>query len=136
MKIIVETEEQKQKILEQSKYIHDFLISKDDVNGLGKDWIMGLDSDKAGTLMHLYMAPQIIEVTTKQQKAMSKHSIQNDPEIQKWMENERIDYLIKSEAIDFAKFITNDTTFNDFVFMSKELQEEIYQEFKRENRKL
>jgi len=57
---------------------------------------------------------------------MSKHSIQNDPEIQKWMESDRIEYLIKSEAIDFAKFITNDTTFNDFVFMSKEIQEEIY----------
>ena len=61
---------------------------------------------------------------------MSKHSIQNDPEIQQWIENERIDYLIKSEAIGFAKFITNDTTFNDFVFMSKEIQEEIYQQFK------
>ena len=67
---------------------------------------------------------------------MSKHSIQNDPEIQKWMESDRIEYLIKSEAIDFAKFITNDTIFNDFVFMSKEIQEEIYQQFKRENRKL
>ena len=65
---------------------------------------------------------------------MSKHSIQNDPEIQQWMENERIDYLIKSEAIGFAKFITNDTTFNDFVFMSKEIQEEIYQQFKNENK--
>jgi hypothetical protein len=67
---------------------------------------------------------------------MSKHSIQNDPEIQQWMENNRIDYLIKSEAIDFAKFITNDTTFNDFIFMSKEIQEEIYQQFKRENRNI
>jgi hypothetical protein len=66
---------------------------------------------------------------------MSKHSIQNDPEIQKWMESDRIEYLIKSEAIDFAKFITNDTTFNDFVFMSKEIQEEIYQQFKRENKR-
>ena len=67
---------------------------------------------------------------------MSKHSIQNDPEIQKWMENDRIDYLKKSEAIAFAKFITNDTIFNDFVFMSKEIQEEIYQQFKRENRNI
>lgn len=67
---------------------------------------------------------------------MSKHSIQNDLEIQQWMENESINYRIKSEAIEFAKFITNDTTFNNFVFMSKEIQEEIYQQFKRENRKL
>ncbi len=65
MKIIVETEEQKQEILEQSKYIHDFLINKDDVNGLEKYWLIGLDSDKAGILMHLYMTPQIIEVNTK-----------------------------------------------------------------------
>ena len=67
---------------------------------------------------------------------MSKHSIQNDPEIEQWMENERIEYLMKSEAINFAKFVTNDITFNDFVFMSKEKQEEIYQQFKRENSEL
>lgn len=65
MKIIVETEEQKQEILIQSKYIHDFLINKDDIKSLGKDWLIGLNSDKAGILMHLYMAPQIIEVRVK-----------------------------------------------------------------------
>ena len=73
MKIIVETEELKEEILKQSKYVHDFLINKNDVKGLGKDWLIGLDSDKAGILMHLYMAPQIIEV--KQQKVMSKEKI-------------------------------------------------------------
>lgn len=62
MKIIVETEALKQEILEQSQYIHDFLINKDDIKGLGRDWLIGLDSDKAGILMHLYMTPQIIEV--------------------------------------------------------------------------
>jgi hypothetical protein len=67
MKIIVQTEEQKQEILKQSEYIHDFLINKDDVKGLGKDWLIGLDSDKAGILMHLYMAPQIIEVRQSEQ---------------------------------------------------------------------
>jgi hypothetical protein len=67
MKIIVETEEQKQEILKQSEYIHDFLINKDDVKSLGKDWLIGLDSDKAGILMHLYMAPQIIEVRQSEQ---------------------------------------------------------------------
>jgi len=70
MKIIVETEELKQEILKQSEYIHDFLINKDDVKNLGKDWIIGLDSDKAGILMHLYMTPQIIEV--EQYKVMNK----------------------------------------------------------------
>ncbi len=69
MKIIVETEELKQEILKQSEYIHDFLINKDDVKNLG-DWVIGLDSDKAGILMHLYMTPQIIEV--EQQKVMNK----------------------------------------------------------------
>jgi hypothetical protein len=62
MKIIVETEELKQEILKQSEYIHNFLINKDDIKNLGKDWLIGLDSNKAGILMHLYMAPQIIEV--------------------------------------------------------------------------
>jgi hypothetical protein len=62
MRIIVESEEQKQEILDQSQYIHDFLINKQDIKGLGKDWLIGLDSDKAGMLMHLYMAPQIIEI--------------------------------------------------------------------------
>ena len=58
---------------------------------------------------------------------MNKNSIQNDPEIHQWIENSRIEYLMKSEAINFAKFITNDTTYSEFVFMSKETQEEIYQ---------
>ena len=62
MKIIVESEELKQEIIKQSEYIHNFLINKDDIKGLGKDWLIGLDSDKAGILMHIYMAPQIIEV--------------------------------------------------------------------------
>jgi hypothetical protein len=62
MKIIVQSEELKQEIIKQSEYIHNFLINKDDIKGLGKDWLIGLDSDKAGMLMHIYMAPQIIEV--------------------------------------------------------------------------
>jgi len=52
MKIYVDTEEQKQLLLEQSKYIHDFL----EVMKCGKkeQWV-GLDSSKAGILMHLYL---------------------------------------------------------------------------------
>jgi hypothetical protein len=103
MKIIVETEEQKQKILEQSKYIHDFLISKDDVNGLGKDWIIGLDSDKAGTLMHLYMAPQII-TTKKQRKIMTQteliESVQKAATVIK-AQQELID-LLYSQVVDLT----------------------------------
>jgi hypothetical protein len=62
LKIVVNTEEEKQELIRQSKYVHDFLICKDDVKELGKNWIIGLDSDKAGTLMHLYTAPHIIKV--------------------------------------------------------------------------
>ena len=62
MKIIVQSEELKQEIIKQSEYVHNFLINKDDIKGLGKDWLIGLDSDKAGILMHIYMASQIIEV--------------------------------------------------------------------------
>ena len=62
IKIIVKTEEQKQDLLKQSQYIHDFLVCKSDVKGLGKNWLIGLNSDEAGTLMHLYTAPHIIEV--------------------------------------------------------------------------
>ena len=65
MKIIVESEQLKQEILKQSEYIHDFLINKDDIKSLGEDWMIGLDSDKAGILMHIYMAPEIIEVVKK-----------------------------------------------------------------------
>jgi hypothetical protein len=65
MKIIVETEKQKQEILKQSEYIHDFLINEEDVKSLDKNWLIGLDPDKAGILMHLYMAPEIIEVDPK-----------------------------------------------------------------------
>ena len=62
MKILVNSEELKQEILKQSEYIHDFLIDKDDIKNLGKNWIVGLDSDKAGILMHLYTNPDLIEV--------------------------------------------------------------------------
>jgi len=65
MKIIVETEEQKQELLQQSEYIHNFLISQEDVENRGENWLIGLDPNKAGILMHLYMAPQIIEVQPK-----------------------------------------------------------------------
>jgi len=51
--------------------------------------------------------------------------------VNRLIENSIIEHLMKTEAINFAKFITNDVTFNNFVFMSKEAQEEIYQEFKK-----
>jgi hypothetical protein len=60
---------------------------------------------------------------------MSKYSIQNDSEIQQRMENERIEYLLKSQSIEFGIFLSNNITFEDFCFMSKGKQEEIYQLF-------
>lgn len=47
IKIIVDTQELKDKILSESEYIH---------------YLECIDSDKAGTLMHIYMNAGIIEV--------------------------------------------------------------------------
>lgn len=62
MKIYVSSEEEKQDLINQSKYIHDFLevIKYKDNNGKFIEKWIGLDSDKAGSLMHIYMAPEII----------------------------------------------------------------------------
>ena len=51
IKIIVDSQELKDKILLESKFIHDFK------NMDGYD-----HSDKASTLMHIYMNPDLIEV--------------------------------------------------------------------------
>ncbi len=55
MKIYVENEEQRWGLLEESKYIHDFL------EDAGGRWI-GLDPNKANTLMHIHINPNIIVV--------------------------------------------------------------------------
>jgi len=70
MKIYVNTEEEKQELLNQSKYIHDFLEVVKYKNEKGKKktkWI-GLDSNKANTLMHIYMSPDIIVVEDDSKK--------------------------------------------------------------------
>jgi len=51
MKIIVETEEQKQKLLTESEFIHNTLINE--------------DVEKWSTLGHLYVVPEIIIVEEK-----------------------------------------------------------------------
>jgi len=53
MKIIVNTKEEKEKLLKESQYIHDFKF-------FGTGEIIGLDSDKANTLMHIHMNPDMI----------------------------------------------------------------------------
>ena len=64
IKIYVDTEEEKQELLNQSKYIHDFaeIVKYKTKTGEVKEKWIGLDSDKAGSLMHIYMAPEIIIV--------------------------------------------------------------------------
>lgn len=61
IKIIVDSEELKQKILEESEYIHNYVEYATDPDGDDEIWYC-LDSDKAGSLMHLYMCPEIIIV--------------------------------------------------------------------------
>ena len=64
IEIYVDTEEEKQELLNQSKYIHDFveIVKYKTKTGEIKEKWIGLDSDKAGSLMHIYMAPEIIIV--------------------------------------------------------------------------
>ena len=61
MKIIVDTQELKDQLIAESKYVHDYVyVNRSRKNGKTK-WI-GLDSDKAGILMHIYVCPEIIIV--------------------------------------------------------------------------
>ena len=64
VKIYVESEEEKQKIINESEYIHDFIeiIKIKDKQGNIKRKYIGLDSDKANCLMHIYMNPDMIIV--------------------------------------------------------------------------
>jgi hypothetical protein len=65
IKIYVDTEEEKQQLLKESEYIHDFVktFKYKDKNGEIKQKVIGLDSDKAGILMHIYMNSDIIVVS-------------------------------------------------------------------------
>ena len=65
IKIYVDTEEEKQQLLKESEYIHDFVEVFKLRNKKGEvvEKVIGLDSDKASTLMHIYMNPDIIVVS-------------------------------------------------------------------------
>ena len=65
IKIYVDTEEEKQQLLKESEYIHDFVEVFKLRNKKGEivEKVIGLDSDKASTLMHIYMNPYIIVVS-------------------------------------------------------------------------
>ena len=63
MKIIVDTQEEKDNLLKESKYIHDWGF---DLRGgrrsNPKYKLISLNSDHANILMHIYMNPEMIEV--------------------------------------------------------------------------
>lgn len=61
LRIIVDTQKEKDELLAQSEYIH-YYMELGYLTRLVKKVAFGLDSDKANTLMHLYMNPDIIEV--------------------------------------------------------------------------
>ncbi len=67
IEIYVDTEKEKQELLNQSKYIHDFvkIIKYKTKKGKRKEKWVGLDSDKAGGLMHIYMNPEVIIVRSE-----------------------------------------------------------------------
>lgn len=52
IRIIVSTEQEKQELLAASRIIHDYRFSDSDIPGMN-------------TLMHLHLAPQLIEVEEK-----------------------------------------------------------------------
>lgn len=58
LKIIVENEEIKRTLLDESEYIHDFLL----ISGAFKNNILELNPDKTNLLTHIYKNPDLIEV--------------------------------------------------------------------------
>lgn len=50
IKIIVDSEKEKQKLIKESKYIHD---------------LKNIDTDKCSTLTHIYLVSEIIEIKIK-----------------------------------------------------------------------
>jgi hypothetical protein len=60
---------------------------------------------------------------------MSKKNIKEILKEQRTVEVINQEYLLKSHAIKFAEFVSNDIHFDDFWSMSEEAQEEIYKTF-------
>jgi len=86
MKIVVKSEELKNQILEQSKYVHDFLevVKYKNKKGEKKEKWIGLDSDKAGLLMHLYLNPDMIEVV-EEEKSEIKTALDFIKNLETWI---------------------------------------------------
>lgn len=64
IKIYVDTEEEKQQILNESEYIHYFaeIISYINKQGIIKQRVIALDTDKASILTGIYTIPEMIVV--------------------------------------------------------------------------
>lgn len=64
MEIYVNNIEEKEILLKESKYIHDFMkiLKIKTKDGKVTQKVIGLDSDKANTLMHIYMNPDMIKI--------------------------------------------------------------------------
>lgn len=58
LKIIVDSEELKKQILNESEYLHDFILISDAFN----ENILELYPEKINTLMHIYKNSDIVEV--------------------------------------------------------------------------
>jgi len=71
MKIIVESEELKQKLIAESVYVHDFAV-RCYLKRKGAQRMICLDSDKAGIFMHIYTCPDIIEVVEPEEKTLKQ----------------------------------------------------------------
>jgi len=88
-KIFVSSEEEKQCLIEQSKYIHDFAIKIRGRKSQKINWKC-LDADKAGILMHIYTCPDDIEVLNIRElpEDIIKHGIEvfgNKEQFEKWL---------------------------------------------------
>ena len=70
--------------------------------------------------------PKIKELLNEVKTKMSKEENRN---LTKTTEE-----ILQRHAIEFAEFVSNDSVFDDFWSMSKEHQENIYQEFINQNK--
>ena len=67
MKIYVATKEQKQKLLSESKYIHDFIetVRTRGEYGQMKTKVVSLNSNRCNTLMHIHLNPDMVIVQSE-----------------------------------------------------------------------
>ena len=98
MKIIVESEEEKLNLINESKYVHDFVISCY-LKRKGKQRIMGLDPNKSNTLMHIYLNPDMVSVLEKDYtENKSKQLVKQSKQYAWWSEiDQRFEFVFPSK---------------------------------------